>query len=322
MSRYIVYGAGAVGGTIGARLHQAGHDVTLIARGAHLQALQDDGLRLQTPDEDVVLAVPSVGGPGEVDWQDGEVVVLAMKTQDTAPALARLAATAPPGTAVVCAQNGVENERLALRMFPHVYGVCVMLPAAHLEPGLVQAHGAPMSGLLDIGRYPDGVDAVAERVASDLCGARFSSEAVPAIMRLKYRKLVMNLGNAIEAAAGSMARAGDVYARAATEGEAVLAAAGIDVASAEEDTARRGDLMRMRPVGGKRRDGGSSWQSLARASGSVETDYLNGEIVLLGRRLGVPTPVNEGLQRLANRLAADHRPPGALSPEELEAALS
>jgi 2-dehydropantoate 2-reductase len=301
---------------------QGGHDVTLIARGDHLRVMQRDGMRFQTPGEDVVLPVTAVAGPDEIDWHDDDVVMLAMKTQDTAPALAALAVCAPSNVSVVCAQNGVENERLALRLFAGVYGMCVMLPAAHLEPGVVQAFGAPHSGLLDVGRYPDGADDVAERVAADLTGATFSSEAVPTIMRLKYRKLVMNLGNAIEAAAGGEARRGDLYERAAAEGEAVLAAAGIDVASRAEDEARRGELMRMRPVGGKRRDGGSSWQSLARGTGAIEADYLNGEIVLLGRAHGVPTPVNAALQRLANRMARDRVPPGSLSLEDLEVELS
>lgn len=319
--RYVFYGAGAVGGTIGARLHQAGHEVTLIARGRHLHALQSGGLRFRTPDEDVTLPISAVGAPAEFDWRDGDVAILAMKTQDTPAALAALAGAAPTEVALVCAQNGVENERLTLRSFPNTYGVCVMLPAAHLEPGVVEAYGAPLSGLLDVGRYPSGVDAVAERMATDLSGAGFSSDAVPDIMRLKYRKLIMNLGNAIEAAAGTAARTSDLYAKAAVEGEVVLAAASIEAASAEEDTARRGDLMRMRPVGGKRRDGGSTWQSLARGAGAIETDYLNGEIVLLGRQLGIPTPVNETLQRVANRMAADRRPPGSMTLEELEHAM-
>jgi 2-dehydropantoate 2-reductase len=265
----------------------------------------------------VVLPVAAVGSPREVGWQDGDVVLLSMKTQDTAGALDELAAVAPAAVAIVCAQNGVENERLALRRFADVYGMCVMLPATHLEPGVVQANGTPLSGLLDVGRYPSGVDEVAVRVAADLSGARFSSEALPAIMRAKYRKLVQNLANAIEAAAGRDGRESDLYDRAAAEGEAALAAADIDVASPEEDAERRGDLLRMRPVGGKRRDGGSSWQSLARGTGAIEADYLNGEIVLLGRQHDVPTPVNAALQRIANRMARDRVPPGTVGLEEM-----
>ena len=81
-------------------------------------------------------------------------------------------------------------------------------------------------------------------------------------------------------------------------------AAGIDFASADEDKERRG-----RPdaacgrSNGEFRGGGSSWQSLARGTGSIETDYLNGEIVMLGRMHGVPTPANELMQRVANEQA-------------------
>ena len=73
----------------------------------------------------------------------------------------------------------------------------------------------------------------------------------------------------------------------------------------------------MQPIGGERRGGGSSWQSLARGTGAIEADYLNGEIVLLGRRHGVPTPVNAALQRVANRMARERIPPASLTLEEI-----
>ena len=74
--------------------------------------------------------------------------------------------------------------------------------------------------------------------------------------------------------------------------------------------------MRSVPIDGQDRGGGSTWQSLARG-GAVEADYLNGEIVLLGRLHGVPTPVNELLQRAANAAARDKRPPESVPIEEL-----
>jgi 2-dehydropantoate 2-reductase len=97
----------------------------------------------------------------------------------------------------------------------------------------------------------------------------------------------------------------------------VLTAAGIDFASDEEDRHRRGDILRMRPIDGKRRMGGSSWQSLARGAGSIETDYLNGEIVMLGRLHGVPTPVNSTLQRVARRLVQEQAGPASVSEDDL-----
>src|SRR5258706_12620362 len=119
--RYVVYGAGGIGGGIGGRLAQHGRDVTLIARGAHHDAIRDHGLRLADPEGEDRVSVPVVDHPGQVDLADGDVVILAMKSQDTEAALRALAEVAPPGITVACAQNGVENERLAARRFEFVY---------------------------------------------------------------------------------------------------------------------------------------------------------------------------------------------------------
>jgi 2-dehydropantoate 2-reductase len=240
-----------------------------------------------------------------------------MKGQDTAAALDALTSCAPPDIAVVCAQNGVANERAALRFFANVYGMCVMCPTGHLEPGVVEAYSSPITGLLDIGRYPSGVDDTARTIATALEASTFRSEPREDIMRWKYQKLLMNLGNAVEAACGPEARGSDVARLALREALACFAAAGIEFVSREEDRERRSDLLQLHDVGGRRRGGGSSWQSLARGTGTIETDYLNGEIVLLGRLHGVPTPVNLGVQRLARELATAGAPPGSMTADQL-----
>jgi 2-dehydropantoate 2-reductase len=319
-NRFVVYGAGAIGGTIGGRLFEHGHDVVLVARGAHGEALRADGLLLRTADGEVRLPVPTVGHPDDLGRlvAERDVVVLAMKTQDTGDALDALAAVAPATTPVVCAQNGVENERMALRRFSAVIGMCVMLPATHLEPGVVEVSSTPIAGILDVGCYPSGVDADAEAVAAALDGGGFRSEAVVDVMRRKYAKLLMNLGNALDAACGPGARGSDLFRLAREEATACFAAAGIDVASEEEDRARRGDLLQVKPIGGKPRGGGSTWQSLARGTGRTEVDHLNGEIVLLGRLNGVPTPINALFQRVGNDLARTGAPPGSVDVADLE----
>jgi 2-dehydropantoate 2-reductase len=319
--RFVVYGAGAVGGVIGARLHQHGNEVVLIARGEHLRAITRSGLRIQSPQDDLTLRISAAEHPSEVELVDGDVVILAVKSQDTGDALAALRTAAPDGIAVACAQNGVENERAALRLFEHVYGVHVMLPAAHLEPGIVQASSAPTTGMLDVGRYPSGTDETASRLSAAFNRSTFDSRSLADVMRWKYRKLIMNLGNAVEALIPPGPEQDEIADRAEQEGEACLRAAGIGFASREEDRARRGDLLQVGPIDGRHRGGGSSWQSLARVSGTIEADYLNGEIVLLGRLHGFPTPVDETLQRLANLWAAEQRPPGTMSPAEFERAL-
>jgi 2-dehydropantoate 2-reductase len=321
--RYVILGAGAIGGAIGGRLFEHGHDVVLVGRGDHHEALRSRGLELRSPHGTITLAVPTVDHPGRLGLAaDDLVVVLAVKSQDTAAALGMLTAVAPAGLAVVCAQNGVANERAVLRRFANTYAMCVMLPAMHLEPGVVGAYGAPLTGILDLGCYPNGVDPVAERVAADLEASAFSSRADPDVMRFKYQKLLMNLANAFQAACGDDPGWGDLYARARAEAIACYETAGIDYASDEEDHQRRGELMRMRPIDGQRHLGGSSWQSLARGRGSVEADYLNGEIVLLGRLHDVATPVNALAQRVANRMARERAAPGSMAAADLEAELS
>ena len=318
--RLVVYGAGAVGGVVGARLAQAGHEVTLIARGRHLDAIRSGGLTVRSPGGEATVDVSAVGGPDEAGLASGAAaVLLAMKSNDTVAALDALGATvADPSTiAVVCLQNGVANERAALRRFPNVYGISVLCPTVHLEPGVVEAFSSPVEGVLDIGRYPTGVDATASSVAGALSSATFVSEPRPDIMRWKYAKLLLNLANAIDAAATRDDEAGRLIEMARAEGEACLAAAGIDVVPAPEERARRDGILDVGPAERGRRPGGSTWQSLARGTGSTEVDYLNGEIVLLGRLYGVPTPVNELLQRVANGLARSGRPPESHSGAEL-----
>jgi 2-dehydropantoate 2-reductase len=334
--RYIIIGAGAIGGTIGARLFQSGREVVLAARGAHHAAMRDGGLRLAAPAGSATLPIPVVAGPGELTLRRGDVLIVAVKTQDATAALDAWAwqpvtggGVAAESLPVFCAQNGVAGERLALRRFRHVYGMCVWLPATHLEPGVVEAQGAPMTGLLPVGRYPAGTDETAEQVAADLAGSTFLAPVSADVMRFKYAKLLSNLANAVEAVCGPAPASKDgaqdgagLRSRARDEGRAVLAAAGIDYARPAEISALRADQVNIEPVNGTRRTGGSSWQSLSRSTGSIEADYLNGEIVLLGRQHGVPAPVNELLQRLANQFAADRRPPGSITADELAALMA
>jgi 2-dehydropantoate 2-reductase len=319
--RFIIYGAGAVGGVIGGRLAEHGHETVLIARGSHLAAIRERGLTLISPEREVSLAIPAVEHPSEIEFRDGDVVILAMKTQDTEGALQALLLAAGQDVAIVCAQNCVENERLAARRFEHVYAVPVRLPATHLSPGVVQADSAPVSGILDVGRYPAGSDETTDAISAALERSTFSSRPDPGAVRHKYAKLLMNLGNAIDALCGPRNGARDLAGRARAEAVACYQAAGIDFASDEEDRARRGDLIRVAPVAGQQRAGGSTWQSLARGKRTLEVDYLNGEIVLLGRLHGVATPVNAALQRLANEHARAGGAAGTLIVADLEAAI-
>lgn len=320
MARYIIYGAGAIGGGIGGRLFEAGHDVLLICRGAQLEAIRRDGLLLRAPEGDARLPVPAAGHPREIDFTPDDVVILTMKTQDTERALLDLETAGGGELPVVSAQNGVENERLAARRFERVYAMLVAMPATFLTPGEVIAEGTPVTGVLHTGRYPSGVDEVCERLCADISASHMLAEPDPAAMRLKYTKLLSNLGNAVQVIMGGTRGDPDFRALMAEVREEAIAcyrAADIEFASDEEYAERVGAFLRIGEVAGQKRGGSSTWQSLQRGHTTIEVDYLNGEIALLGALHGVPTPANAVIRRVATHMAAAGHKPGHYSFAEL-----
>jgi 2-dehydropantoate 2-reductase len=319
--RFVIYGAGAVGCVIGGKMFMNGSDVVLIGRGAHIDAIQRDGLKLQHPNPDATetLAITAVKHPSEIEFRDGDVVLLTMKSQDTAAALDDLRLAAGDSIPVVCAQNGVENERIALRRFANVYGMLLIMPANYTEPGIVDTTSWPMTGVADIGRYPKGTDARSAAIAAEIAAAGFNADAVPDVMRFKYTKLHQNMVNVIQAILPPDAEADDIITKLRAECEAAFATAGIDWAPTKEMMGRLRGGSAPAGIGSSGWRGGSLWQSIARGTGSTEVDYINGEIVMLGREYGVPTPANEVAQLYADRLARTKQPPGSVDIETLRA---
>lgn len=194
-----IYGAGAIGAYLGARLIEAGCEVTLIARGPHLQAMRENGLTLQTGDEQQTLQVNCTDNPAEVGPQD--YVVVTLKAHSVAPIVEQILPLLGPDTPVVTAQNGVlwwyfhglpgpwENHQLDTAdtdgliwktLGPERAIGCVVYPSCEIvEPGVVRH--------LDGDRFmlgePDG--SKSERVVA-LADA-FSSAGLKAPVRKKIR---------------------------------------------------------------------------------------------------------------------------------------
>ncbi|MCB1645416.1 MAG: NAD(P)-binding domain-containing protein [Pseudomonadales bacterium] len=318
--RYIIYGAGAIGGAIGARLHLAGKEVVLIARGQHLQAIRESGLRYRSPVMDEYLRITAVASPEEIAFCADDCVILTMKSQHTEDALRTLASFAPPDLPVICAQNGLANEAMAARRFRRVYAMVVVLPATHLVPGEVIHHSpAPeggSAGILDAGCYGGGTDRCIRQVASDLTAAGFTCKPQEEPMRWKYAKLLQNLGNALQAVCAEDNDTRQIMRMMRAEALACYAAAGYDCPDAKETAANNVGLT-MGEVTGTHRGGGSSWQSLQRGKTDIEADWLNGEICLLGTEHGIATPANEVIRYLANQAALQGDAPGRYAAAEV-----
>lgn len=304
MTRYVVIGAGALGGLLAAELQVNGVPSVLVARGAHGEAIRTGGLRIRRPHGIDVVRVPVVAGPGEIVLEPSDVVVLAVKTQDVEDVLRTwswlpvvgggVAADLP----IVTLQNGLAAEDAVLRRFREVYAATAWIAASHLTPGEVVSPSWPTVGIAWLGPLGAGTSERASAIARDLTAARFHTTAVPDVLRWKAHKLRGNVVNGIDLFAGSEADLAEASRLLLAELDAAFAAAGIEPVDPQAEVADLPEL-KVDAVPGHVHHR-STWQSFARGAGS-EVDYLNGEVVLLGRRHGVPTPVNEALQHALGR---------------------
>jgi len=286
--------------------------VVLIARGEHGAAIASSGMRFIHPLGNEVLHIPCVDHPRQLVAEETDVVLMCMKTQHTAAAISQLCSLGMQDVPIFCVQNGVANERIAARVCTNVYASVVNLPAMHLEPGVVATYAGTSEGaggVLDSGRYPVGAGDIAERVCVGLQDAGFVAVADSRVMAQKYAKLLSNLSNALELVLSERTEFRDAGRTLRKEALACYDAASIDFVPLREYTERNSSLYTPVDLADAPRTGGSTFQSLQRGAPDVETDYLNGEIALLGRLYDVATPANARLQALARdviegRLAA------------------
>jgi thiosulfate/3-mercaptopyruvate sulfurtransferase len=327
MSRYVIVGAGGIGVTVAAELQRAGRDVVLVARGAQLAAARAGALRYARPDGTRRLALRAVGDPGELELTAGDVLVLATKTQDVEPVIAQwaprpvrlpdgAASTAGTSIPVLTLQNGLEAERVALRRFASVIGAVLWLPASYLRAGEVSAPGWPAVGVVWLGAYPAGQRPGLAAIAADLRAANFETQVVHDIQRWKAAKLTSSVTFAL-AALYPPGEARDRVARLLTdEAREILTASGLGIADIAAESTADTSRVSARPTSGVAYGGNSTWQSITRSS-PLETDFLNGEIVLAARLLGRTAPVNQAIAERADRAWRDGTPAGSLGPEDL-----
>ncbi len=320
--RFIIYGAGAIGSIIGGHLHRASHEVVLVGNERHVDRIRTGGLRLVTPDETYTLRIQACKRAKELaPFREDDVVILTAKSQHTALCLGQLKnAGAGRELPIFCAQNSMVNEPYAGRVFDGVYGVVVNLPGIFMEPGEVVNPIEGNWGFLELGRYPRGSDSLAREVSSALISAGFVGGVSEWVMKAKGAKTLLNLGNSLEAITDGRGDSREFMRAVRAEAEEVWRLAGIEYEGLAEYQRRvasvRGKNRMPRGYGdaGKR---SSTWQSLARGSGSVEADALNGDVVRLGRALGVSAPHNDVLRRLAEDMASKGERPGRYTLEDL-----
>jgi 2-dehydropantoate 2-reductase len=333
--RFIIHGAGAIGSLIGGRLAESGAEVVLIAREAHAKAMNKDGLLIKSRDGDrLIRSISAVSRPSDISPRIDDVVILTVKSSQTAASVQSLREVFPEDTTIVCMQNGVRNEEMAARRFLRVYGGMLGISATFPEPGVI-VH--TQGDLLSIGNYPLGCDDLGKQIAEQLTKAGFRTTTHESIMAVKWSKLILNLNNATFAILDKHLQLGLVtpaisnfMADVQEEGLHTLAIAGISLEDPNNPYDFKKQLARLRGVVEDRdkiseaaslamefRTYPSTWTDLKLKRGETEVGYFNGEIILLGEKYGVPTPYNSTLLNIVETMAVEGAMPGRHTIEEM-----
>jgi 2-dehydropantoate 2-reductase len=291
--RIAVIGAGGVGGAFGAALANAGADVTFVARGAHLKAIRENGLRVEGGRGQTLIkpaqATDEPATIGPVDF-----VMFCVKLWDVETAGAAIKPLIGPVTAVIPLQNGIDS---AERLIPilgarAVMGGVAQISATIAEPGVIRQTGTFMR--LIFGELEGGKSARGEAFLALCQKAGFDATHSDQIMTELWMKFILLATNAAITAAtrtpvGILRDDPEIFplfGRASAEVAAIARASGVRIPDDAEQTV----------VAFTRNAPPAMMASMAHdliRGNRIELPWLSGKVVALGRELGVPTPVHE-----------------------------
>ena len=289
--RFMVFGAGAMGSLVAARLADA-HEVSLVGRETHVDAIRRDGLRVTGRSERHQTGIHAMT---TVEGAAPDVVLVTTKSYDTERAADALQSFAKDAI-FVSLQNGLGNEEMLAQHAERVLGAVINHGVTFLEPGVVFHAG---EGDIVLGPFHGTTVEDAERVARGFRDVGLSVQTVDRVMDHVWRKAVLNACvNPLTALLGK--RTGELLGDEPLE-EAMRAIVLETVAVAHAcgaDVDAGGVLAKIRIVAVATRDNKSSMLQDLQLGRRTEIDAINGEIVARARAHGLPVPRNELLFQL------------------------
>ncbi|MFU8945799.1 ketopantoate reductase family protein [Mycetocola zhadangensis] len=317
--RIAVIGAGALGSTFAALLDRAGHEVILVARGAQLEAVRENGVRLSGGfGEWQTTRLTAVPRLDQEDTGPVDLVLFAVKAQDTAAALDEHGDTVA-GAPVLVIQNGLDGVRAVSAALPDssCIGALSIVAASYLEPGSVTVT-TPATTYL--GRGTGQPDAEVRHLEAEL-GEALRLSAIGNFVGAQWTKLLVNQLNALPAITGESVQSviahrslRRIMTRSMRETVRTGVATGIRFGSLQGLGNRRLRLFAYLPITlgealpllfrarmGSVPNPGSTLQSIKRGQ-RTEIDFLNGAVVRQARAIGRSAPVNEALTALVHRV--------------------
>ena len=287
-----IMGSGGVGGYFGARLAAAGTDVTFIARGAHLEAIRSEGLRVQSPLGDVHIN-PAGATDDPADVGPVDVVLFATKLYDTESAGQQCQAFIGADTAVISLLNGVDSEEQLSRILgpEHVVGGVARISAGIAEPGVIQHH-ASFAGI-EFGELDGRKSGRLQAFLAAATEANIDAQICDDINVAIWQKFVMMASfSAVTAVtrlpAGPIRdnpQSWSLMQEAAHEAGAVARARGVGLAESAVD-----DIVKL--LGALPGDMKASMLMDLERGKPLELEWLSGAVWRLGRETGVDTPVH------------------------------
>ena len=321
--RFIVVGAGAVGGVLGGYLAMHQHKVVLVCRPAHAAAIREhSGLRIKSATGEFTAHLDAEADVADVSFEDA-CVLLTAKSYDTQTCLDAIAAVAPAAAPVVSFQNGIANEPMIAERFINTFGGVVRMTCSFLQPGQVTVR---KQGRVVVGKYPKGADPFAKQLGAAFEEAGFDTSVSRAIESDKWLKLVVNLQSVwnavIETRDHDTREFVDLKVGVIEEAQAVLKAAKIKAKPCDGRDMTIEEMITdlRKPRAGRQssavRVNNSTWQNLYLGRDRIENAYYHQPIIDLAKANGVAVPFNEAALELAEQSVKEGAGPNALRVNE------
>jgi 2-dehydropantoate 2-reductase len=321
--RFVIYGAGAVGGVLGGHLAREKHDVLLVCREEHREAISEQkGIRMKSATGEYFAHLRAASTAIAGHFDDDTCVFFVPKSNDTAASVDRLGKCAPPDIPLVSFQNGIANEKVISEKFTNVYGGVCRMTCSFLHPGQVTFR---KFGRLVIGKYPKGAHPFPKKLKKLLEAAGFETSVSNSIMYDKWLKLVTNLQSAFNALVDPRDHDSPEFVRlklgVLEEAKRVLAADNIRAKSCDgKDSSINEMIDDLKKPHAPRSPSSvkvhnSTWQNLYKKRRDIENAFFHSPIIELGHDNGIPVPYNEVALELVTACGRQET-----GPEQLRAA--
>jgi 2-dehydropantoate 2-reductase len=315
----VMYGAGAVGSVLGGLLCQHKHDVHLVCRSPHADAISENGLKIRSATGDYVARPRTSTSLRAGDVGDETVVFITVKSHHTREVVDALAAVVPAQTPIVSFQNGIGNEDVILEHFENVYGGVVRMTCQMLQPGHASFRRI---GRIIVGRYPKGSDATSRAIARGFAEARFDAVSSRNVMADKWLKLAVNTQSVFNAVVDPRDHDANEFselkARILEETRAVLKSARIRPKSCDgKDPGIDQMIADLRRPRMQRPDHGmkvhnSVWQDLYLKRADIEAPRTHRTIIDMAGEPGIPVPCHEVALEVIEESHRSRTGPGTL----------